>query len=439
MSQDELAILEHPLFQRLRHVKQLGFSDLVFPGATHVRFLHSIGAMHLAGRAFDSICEDPATPDIPSPRRQELRRLLRAAALLHDVGHPPFSHAAEFAMPEVGELCIPAYQERPLLYPPDRRADHEDYTVKLITDSSLSPAIDRALGLPARAVAGLIDPRLPVKPDWYEAGGVCWRPLLHQLISSELDVDRLDYLARDSHFAGVHYGIVDTNWLIAHLAVHLRDHRAWLALKDEAIYAFDDFLIARHHMFVMVYFHHRSMVYEEMLKRYFEGGADGWRFPEDIEDYAKVDDHQLLAWLRASPDPWARRIVERREYRLLLERRGAPREVDQARVVDRLTRAGVPVLTTVSEGILSKYFAPARAPAGQARLPLAGRQEAPAEPDWPIWVLSERYRGAAGRRAIRLEEATELFGRYARQLRLSRVYVPPEQLERAGKLIDDMV
>jgi hypothetical protein len=277
-----------------------------------------------------------------------------------------------------------------------------------------------------------------VHDRWYDVDGVSWRPLLHQLISSELDVDRLDYLARDSHFAGVHYGVVDTGWLLGHLAVHVRDDRAWLALRERAIYAFDDFLIARHHMFVMIYFHHRSTVYEEMLKRYFEGGADGWRFPEDIEDYSKVDDHQLLAHLRASDHPWARRIVERREYKLLLERHGAPREVDQARVLDRLAESGIPTIASTSEGILSKYFTPAGPPTGQVPLPLAGSPIAAAPPTWPIWVLSERYRGASAPRAIPLQEATGLFDRYARQLRLSRVYVPPEEVERAGRLVDDL-
>ena len=438
VSSGEQAILDHPLFQRLRFIKQLGFADLVFPGATHVRYLHSVGAMHLAGQAFDSICEAPGSPCIPAARKEELRRTLRAAALLHDVGHPPFSHAAEFAMPEVGDLHVPAYQERPLLYPPDRRADHEDYTVKVITDSSLTPLLERELGVPAPAVAGLVDPTLPVQKGWYEADGICWRPLLHQLISSELDVDRLDYLARDSHFAGVHYGVVDVGWLLNHLAAHVRDDRAWLALADRAIYAFDDFLIARHHMFVMVYFHYKSVVYEEMLKRFFQDGGDGWAFPEDIEDYARVDDHHLLAHLRASRADWARRIVERREYRLLLERHGTPREVDQARIVQRLTEAGVPTIAAASEGILSKYFAPAQDAAGQVPLPLGGAVQSARAPAWPIWVLGERYRGASGTRAIPLEEATGLFDRYARQLRLSRIYVPPEDVERAGRLIDDL-
>lgn len=441
VSARERALLDHPLFQRLRHIRQLGFSDLSFPGATHTRYLHSIGAMHLAGLAFDVIFAGADGQKVEPVRRAQLRSMLRTAALLHDVGHAPFSHSSEFAMPAVGTLKVPVYEEFPQLYPPERQATHEDYTIKLITDSSLTRIVEGDGHFPATAVAGLVDPRLPVDPGWYQGGGVDWRPLLQQLISSELDVDRMDYLRRDSHFSGVHYGVFDVDWLTAHLASHVQGGKAWLALQDRAIYAFDDFLIARYHMFLMVYFHYRSVAYEEMLRRYFvDGGGDGWTFPADIEDYAQVDDAALYGHLRASRDPWARRIVLRREYKLLLERHGSPADVDLTHVTDVLRDEKIPFFTAQSRGQLSKYFAHRKAAGGmQWNLPLGGVQADDQLPTAPIYVLRRRYRGAPTPAVTELEDSTLLFERYEAQLRLSRVYVPPDAVERAGRLIDRLV
>jgi len=437
VSREELAVLDHRLFQRLRSIRQLGFSDLSFPGATHNRYLHSIGAMHLAGRAFDSIFADPDAPPLSDARRAQLRRLVRMAALLHDVGHAPFSHTTEFAMPAVGELAVPAYAADRRRWNPARQATHEDYTIKIVTDSSLTASVEASCEAPAAAVAGLIDPHLAVDPAEYDAGGVDCRPLLQQLISSELDVDRMDYLARDSLFAGVHYGVFDTGWLMNHLSAHVVGDQAFLALQDRAIYAFDDFLIARYHMFLMVYFHYRSVAYEEMLKRYFQAGADGWRIPSDVEDYARCDDHDFVGTLRASSNPWARRIVERREYKMLLERHGAPDEIDLSRMLVRLADGGVPTIAAGSTGVLSKYFHRRLQSdaAAQATLPLGVPDDSPSA---PIYVLERPFRGAAGVRARTLEESTALFDRYAGQLLLSRIYVPAEDVERAGRLVADV-
>ena len=433
----ELRILDHPLFQRLRHIKQLGFSDLSFPGATHSRYLHSIGAMHLAGRAFDEIMEDRLTPPMPPSRRAELRRLVRTAALLHDVGHAPFSHATEFAMPSLGALKVSVYEDQPECYPANQQATHEDYTIKVVTDSSLTEAVEADGGPPAAAVAGLVDPQLAVDPACYEAGGIDWRPLLQQLISSELDVDRMDYLRRDSHYAGVDYGVFDVTWLMGNLGVHVLEGRAYLALKERALYTFDDFLIARYHMFLMVYYHYRSVAYEEMLKRYFKSGGDGYVLPSDIEDYARADDHQLVGHLRKSDDPWARRIVERKEYKLLIERHGSPEDIDLSSVQARLESAGIPTIATTSRGVLSKYFAKRQTLEGQESLPLQTRQPAEAKTP-PIWVLKQRYRGASDRRATELEKSTDLFERYSAQRRIGRIYVPPELRQQAGEAIEDL-
>jgi len=283
-----------------------------------------------------------------------------------------------------------------------------------------------------------VDPRLPVDAAWYEAGGLDWRPFLQQLISSELDVDRMDYLARDSHFTGVHYGVFDVGWLMNSLATHVVEGQVFLALQERAIYAFDDFLIARYHMFLMVYFHSRSVAYEEMLKQHFSSDEGGYSIPSEVELFAGVDDLQLLQHLRGSQDEWARRIVDRREYKLLIERHGSHERVDLSGVLERLQAAGIPTLTAASRGVLSKYFDRRRDTPAQETLPLNGEARDNLAPTWPIWVLRQPYRGSSDRRASELEHSTDLFDRYAGQLRMRRIYVPPERVEESGRLIADI-
>jgi HD superfamily phosphohydrolase len=334
-------------------------------------------------------------------------------------------------------LDVPAYRGQPDVYPEDQQATHEDYTIKILTDSSLTEAIEAEGGPSGLAVAGLVDSQLSVDPACYEAGGLDWRPVLQQLISSELDVDRMDYLRRDSHYAGVEYGVFDLTWLLGNLCAHVDSDRVYLALKARALYTFDDFLIARYHMFLMVYYHYRSVAYEEMLKRYFKNGGDGYQLPSDVEEYARADDHHLVHHLRQSDDPWARRIVERREYKLLVERHGSPENIDLSSVAARLESAGIPTISTTSRGVLSKYFTKRQALEGQESLPLNTPSPAEAKTP-PIWVLHQRYIGASDRRATELEHATDLFERYSSQRRIGRIYVPPDRRAEAGRAIEDL-
>ena len=146
VTDDEVIILDTPEYQRLRSIKQLGVSEFSFPAATHNRYLHSIGVCHLAGRAFDQIFANTvfANPNV----KIRIRQCFRLAALLHDVGHGPLSHVTEAVMPQLKDLNVQAYQHRlksmyqlgivPSL---DRQANHEDYTIKYITDSPLADVI----------------------------------------------------------------------------------------------------------------------------------------------------------------------------------------------------------------------------------------------------------------------------------------------------------
>ena len=416
VSRAEEPLIDHPALIRLRSIKQMGFSEWSFPGAAHSRLLHSVGVMHLAGQAFDlAFREHP----LPEPRRAELRQCVRLAALLHDLGHAPFSHCTEFAMPSLRALGLAAVPAEVLKARGDRRASHEDYTIGLLTQSSLTPLISRGFAFTAAHVAALISRELPAPDDFFVIDGLDHRRVLSQIISSELDVDRMDYLVRDSYFSGAKYGQIDVPWLLNNLSVYVENDTVSLALDRRALYAFDDFLVARYHMFVMVYFHHKSIVFEEMLRRYFNGPGNTYSLPADMDEYVQIDDIHLIAHLRQAADPWAQAVSQRRPYERLVELHGTEEEVDLTWAEATLREAGIDTIAASSVGKLSRYAA-----VGQKR------ESAP-----PIFVLN-RTPGPHPA-AMPITQATEVFERYKRERRIARLYVAPEALERAKQLLND--
>lgn len=410
---DELAVVDHPFVQRLRNIRQTGFSHLPFPGATHSRYAHCLGAMHLSGLAFDRAYRSFSFGG--DGVRERFRAMVRLAALCHDLGHAPFSHCTEFAMPSLASLGLAWYRPSSRV---DRRATHEDYTVAVLEHSTLGAEIARRFPFTARHVAALISSDVDPGDDAFMDGGLDHRRLLSQLISSELDVDRLDYLVRDSYYTGARYGQIDAGWLLSNLTAHVVDDQVTLALDARAIYAFDDFMIARHHMFLMVYFHHKSVVYEEMLKRYVQSDESTFSLPADLDAYLFVDDIALEHHLRTVHSGWARRIVERRPYRRVVEVHGTPDEVDIATAEAKLRDAGLDVIHAGSTGKLSRYNV-----IGQKR------ERAPG-----IYVI-DAMPASPRHRVSTLAEATDVFHRYADARRISRLYVAPEHVDRARDLL----
>lgn len=407
VNRPELAVIDHPVVQRLRGVRQLGFAHLAFPGATHTRFLHSLGAMHLAGRAFDACFRDQ--PFSSPARGAQLRACVRLAALCHDLGHPPFSHAVEFAMPMLTDLSLTAAHGGGAA----RQATHEDYTLLLLTESALAQVIAAEFEFTATHVAALISGAVQVPDDFFMERGCDLRALLGQLISSELDVDRLDYLVRDSTFTGAKYGEVDTDWLISHLTRHVdSEDRVCLALDGRALYAFDDFLIARFHMFMMVYFHQKSVVYEEMLKRSLASRAPVWTLPADVEAYVRTDDAMLWGMLRSASDPWAERVIRFNPYKVALEVHGTSEEAALQQRAEHLRREGIDAIPR-SE---------------------CGRVQRPPKAGAPDVYVSDHPRGGS-RQVLRLHDAKRALHRDQLVASISRIYVPPEDLSRARELV----
>jgi HD superfamily phosphohydrolase len=215
---DELIfdVLEHPYMQRLRRIMQLGLSHLVYPGALHTRFHHVLGAMHLMSLAIATIRRKGHEITVDEERAALL------AILLHDIGHGPFSHALEY---------------------------------------------DIVSGVSHEVISGYFIERLTEEfgSDLKNAHAIFknqyTKPFLYQLVSSQLDMDRLDYLNRDSFYSGVSEGIIGTDRLIEMLNVH----EGYLVLEEKAIYSIEKFIVARRLMYWQVYLHKTVVVAENML------------------------------------------------------------------------------------------------------------------------------------------------------------------------------
>lgn len=409
----EVGLIDSPFYQRLRHVKQLGFGELAFPGATHTRHAHSMGAMHVAGRLFDAAV---APLHLSEAQTQALRRVVRAATLLHDVGHMPLSHASERIAPLRARLGLPGWVTGVAPGAPDpAQASHEDFTVKLLLDSSLTPVLLRALegtGVGPDAVASLIVGREPPGGSPFCVQGRDLAPLLRQLVSGELDADRMDYLLRDSFFTGVKYGQYDMDWMVQNLWPVEVAGKVYLALSRVAVFAFEDFLLSRFHMFVSVYYHHTAICFDELLRRYYADAPGEFEIPPEPEAFLLCDDVALWHTLRGSRSRWAQRLVARRGFKLLLQATARDAGYDVGAIVSALQAAGIEQFRATSHGVLSKYFGGVEA-------------QGPG-----LYVLDR----ATGRHTP-ITRYTPLYQRYADEVTIDRVYVDEQQAAQATAIL----
>lgn len=347
---EEISIIEHAFFQRLRSIKQLGFSEFVFPGATHTRYIHSIGVMEVATRVFDKLFEGKTS----NPSFIKLRQTVRLSCLLHDIGHAPLSHTTEFVMPKVSELKLPKRFSTNV----QEQATHEDYTIKAIVDSDFTSSfkdVTKRFGVNPNNVAELIIGET-TEPDYFTIEGINYFAVLHQLVSSEMDCDRMDYLLRDSYFCGVSYGKFDLDWIIDNLRIAIEDNKAFLGISERAVSTFDDFLLSRFHMFLMVYFHYKPVCLEKMLKRYFTSSPEEYSIPADINEYLNHDDHFLMKVLRNSDNIWAKRIVSNQIPPKVFETFGSSQMEQLKELESYLESEDIDFIKCSSSGRLSKYY-----------------------------------------------------------------------------------
>lgn len=411
ISFEERALIDTPEFQRLRNIRQLGFADLAFPSATHNRMCHSIGAMHLASRIFDTLF---AGHNFPANVKHFFRQTTRLAMLFHDIGHAPFSHTTEKAMPKLGSLNLSKelLDGRDL----DAQANHEDYTLLFLTGSPLSAKIEHwvgKIGITGNLLAQIIN---GTNNNILTHEGMDYTPVIRQIISSEIDADRMDYLERDSFFCGVNYGRFDRDWLIDNLIAVPKDGAYWLGLRSKAIFGFEDFLLSRYHMFATIYHHYTPSIFEKFLEKYLKEAPGEFLLPSDIEAYSELDDVSLLSTLRQSNNAWAKRITRRKAYYLLMEQDSkypsTQNDIDIDTLCAKLRAADVQFFESKATSNLSKYFG-ARGPSLYVQTP--------------------------GGQIHLLEEYTPLFKRYQRPSAKHRIYVRPKQKQTAQAILDALM
>jgi len=373
-----LALIGHPSFQRLWGIRQTGFAHLVFPGANHTRLEHSLGVSFVAGTMADRLHLDGAD-----------RATVVAGALLHDLGHTPFSHTLEPSMVEATGRT------------------HESVSRELIVDptpaepggDSIAGLLD-ARGIRPNAVADLIDPprRLP--------------GLLAEILHGPIDADRIDYLQRDAHYTGVAHGAVDS----ARLLAIVRAHRGHLAFAEKGRSAVEGFLVGRALMYASVYYHKTVRAAEVMAQAAVER-APG--FPATVGPWFRCTDGELLVRLEEMggyPAQAARNLSARR----LVKRAHSWTVVDAAdrRRFGRLRR-DPPERRAWEDRVAARLGAPP----GAVLLDLAGLESRDGDPAG--WGAVGILDGARITHPFARDPVWESFTRRPPSLRAVSVYVDP--------------
>lgn len=317
LSQPERLLLDSAPVQRLRHIHQLAYSGYVYPGATHRRFEHSLGVMHLAGLAFDALVNNagrwsgaPLLPeglDLPY-----WRRVLRAAALLHDLGHLPFSHAAEGLLPE-GQT-------------------HEDLSRRLILSEQLRFPLETLEVWPddvAQVAVGLPGEAPSAAPDWLSS-------LSSLLTGDAFGADRIDYLLRDAYHSGAVLGTFDAPRLIDRLVLLGEPHHLNVGLQSGALQAAEALLTTRDALYEGLYFHPVRRIYDHHLGRFLREAlgtsllpqGEHGHFSDQLERHLSLTDNEVFVAIRqanmelqAPGHSWARRLERREHFRLLYRTR----------------------------------------------------------------------------------------------------------------------
>ena len=346
-TQTEKRVIDSAEFQRMRRIQQTAFIKYVFPGATHTRFVHALGVMHMAGVLLNSLISNQerilaalseSLAQLPltvqkshsltelhhgslSDTKQalqwlkhpEVAQILRLAALLHDVGHAPFSHSLERFMPTWRELdealnglklsqyLVESFQKKidkqKQKHPQaiETRIRHEIYTLMIVARifSGRDELLDCALGQDVCAILDLDVP--PSSGGILEQSGL--QSLLHEVVSGEIDVDRMDYLLRDSRECGVVYGLFDAGRILDSACFYKDPSTSnfHLAIRRSGVAAFEDYLRARWSMYQQVYFHKTATACEAMLETIHKT-LNRFSLPLDLDRFLELDDSSFYSY-----------------------------------------------------------------------------------------------------------------------------------------------
>ncbi len=277
ISQTERSVIDTEPVQRLKRIRQLAGSEFVYPAANHTRFEHVIGVMHLAGALAEAL-----PIDLPQLQQEQLR----LAALLHDIGHGPFSH--------VFEPLLAKYLGK----------NHEDFVPWLVNETEISQRLESA-GLDPKILGRLAIGKLSDRKQ----------PYLDQIISSGVDVDKMDYVVRDSFHTGAGYGSIDVHRLLYTMDI-VEDN---LSIDGTAVATLESFLLARFESFRTIYFHRASRAVQIMIVRALEAARDELHLLDfdGPEDFLKLDDYKV--WTELKQCKKSKKIMQDLETRRLLK------------------------------------------------------------------------------------------------------------------------
>tara|TARA_A100001015_G_scaffold313552_1_gene421030 strand:- start:2937 stop:4220 length:1284 start_codon:yes stop_codon:yes gene_type:complete len=320
LNEQEVTLIDTLPLQRLRYLHQVGVTFLVFPGARHSRFEHSIGVMQVATQLFDALTNEsnlsPACLEI-LPNLQETksiaywRQVLRCAALCHDLGHTPFSHSLEFMLGEDG---------------------HEKVTQMMIHSPFMLDTWQQFDSLPGRDIAKDIAQLALGPTTWNRLHPhdkmPLWERLLSLIITSDcFGADRIDYLQRDAFFTGVAHGVIDYDQLKETITFIITpDNRVDIGFQKSGVTSIESLLLARYFMHSRVYQNKRAQVYDFHLKKFVKSDPTFKNYCENLEDFLFWQDHTVLSAIdmalrnpQHSAHKLAKRLKIREERYQLLE------------------------------------------------------------------------------------------------------------------------
>ena len=331
LSKAEWAVVDCPTFQRLRDIRQLAMAHLVYPGATHTRFEHSLGTLYLSDRIFEAIKQQVDADNCPNfahafradeKQIHHGKSILRLAGLLHDLGHSPFSHSGENLMP-----CEKIDGK-------NRKVEHEDMTARLVRETEIADVLTGQFGCESleEVIAVATKPELAKLPS---GSNMDWYRFLNDILAGELGSDRMDYLLRDALHSGQQVGLFDHLKLIDSMTIvpppqesetHFR-----LGLNEAGWLIGEQMVACRYLMYVALYFHKTKRIYEKHLEDFLAAWlTERYRKPffptSDPNEYARLTDSTVWSAIyshalagEGSLRALARPFVDRSHFRLARE------------------------------------------------------------------------------------------------------------------------